>query len=174
MLAAAVITLRPDISVIIGVWGGRDTLAMGLAHREIGKGKVIGIDPWDASASIQDQNEANTKWWGTISHEAAYVDFLDKRAQLDLVEIIAVERMISDYFTPPAKIGLLVIDGNHGPQSIRDVERYAPSVPIGGLCMMDDVHWEGGYVRNATGVLMKMGFEALYKIDESVMFQRVK
>lgn len=173
MLAASVITLRPEISVIIGVWGGRDTFAMGLAHKELGRGRVIGIDPWVAVASVVGQDNANRDWWQSANHEIVYRDFLEKRGELGLNDVVSVQRMISDYFEPPKRIGLLVIDGNHGPQAGRDVDRYAPNVPVGGLCLMDDIGWEGGHVKRASANLCTMGFVSLYEVDSSIMYQRI-
>lgn len=175
LLAASVLTLRPDTSVVIGVWGGRDTFALGLAHKEIGKGQVLAIDPWSASASIQGQNEANRAWWGNSPmHEQVYRDFLQKRGELGLNDWITVERMISDYATVPKRIdGTLVIDGNHGPQASKDVERFVPSVASGALVMLDDVNWEGGEVQKAKTRLLEFGFRSLYTIETSEMFQKI-
>ncbi len=174
-LAASVITIQPQTSVIIGVWGGRDTFALALAHKFIGKGRVLAIDPWVEVASVQGQTtDADRQWWGNISHETVYLDFLKHRKSLGLEEVISVHRMISDYATPSKSIdGILVIDGNHGPNAVRDVERFAPSVEIGGIVLMDDANWSGNFVRQAIEILKQMGFRLLYTVDTSEVFMRV-
>ncbi len=174
-LAASVITLQPQTSVIIGVWGGRDTFALALAHQFIGKGRVLAIDPWVEVASAQGQTtEQDRDWWSKIPHETVCLHFLEHRKSLGLEEIISVQRMISDYADVPKGIdGILVIDGNHGPNAVRDVERFAPSVEIGGLVLMDDVNWSGGFVQQGIAMLKLMGFRSLYTVDTSEVFMRV-
>lgn len=176
LLASSVVTLRPQTSVIIGVWGGRDTFALALAHKEIGKGKVLAIDPWVAAASVQGQdNQADRDWWSNSKmHNDVYFDFLEKRGQLGLNEIIEVQRMTSEYATVPKVIdGCLVIDGNHGPTAIQDVERFAPVVSSGAFLLLDDVHWTGGYVEKGREKLLDMGFRSLLRIDTSEWFQKI-
>ncbi len=174
-LAASVITLQPQTSVIIGVWGGRDTFALALAHKFIGKGRVLAIDPWVEVASVQGQTtDADRMWWSKIPHESVYLHFLEQRKSLGLEELITVQRMISDYAEPPKSIdGILVIDGNHGPNAVHDVQRFAPSVEIGGIVLMDDVNWSGGFVQQGITMLKLMGFRSLYTVDTSEVFMRV-
>lgn len=50
-LAAAVIMLRPSLVVEVGIWAGRSFVPMALALKQIGKGQIIGIDPWKAEES---------------------------------------------------------------------------------------------------------------------------
>lgn len=172
-LAGAVLALRPEVIVEIGVWGGRSLLPLGLAAKEIGQCKVIGVDPWTPSASIQGQQNANLKWWGEQPHEQVYFDFIEKRGQLGLNEVIKIERMTSDYFDPPKQIGILHLDGNHGPQAIKDAEKFGPLVQFGGFCFLDDLHWEGGNVLNALDLLRRVGFVELFRLDAGSMMQRI-
>lgn len=175
MLAASVIALQPETSTIIGIWGGRDTFALGLAHKYIGRGRVMAIDPWASVASVQGQTtDADRNWWQTIDHELVYHDFLRTRSELGLNNTILVYRMISDYADVPKRIdGVLVVDGNHGPNAISDVERFVPSVEVGGLVLMDDANWSGGFVQKAIERVKTMGFRSLYTVDTSEVFQRV-
>ena len=72
----------------------------------------------------------------------------------------------------PEQIGLLVVDGNHGEQSIRDVQRWAPNVTRSGYVYMDDLNWSGGAVQEAERLLLKMGFVPLWPRDEGAFYQR--
>jgi len=173
MLAASVIALQPETSVIIGVWGGRDALSLGLAHKYISKGRVMAIDPWVAVASVQGQSSANRDWWGRQPHEEVYRDFLNHRTALALNDIVLVHRMISDYADVPKRIdGVWICDGNHGPQAITDVNRFAPAIEVGAFAMLDDIGWDGGHVQAARENLLRMGFRSLYTVDTSEVFQR--
>lgn len=176
MLAATVIALRPEISVIIGVWAGRDTFALGLAHKEIGKGKVIAIDPWTANASAKGQTGENKTWWSDQKmHEEIYQGFLEKRGEFGLNDVIEIQRTTSEKAIVPKSIdGILVVDGNHGPAAIMDVERFCPSVEIGAFVLLDDLNWVCGSVQKAAVRILQLGFKEKYRIETGAMYQRIK
>lgn len=172
-LAAAVVALRPLQSVVIGVWGGRDTFALAMAHKAIGHGRVWAIDPWSAKASVDGQAGANKEWWSDqAKHDLVYNRFMENLVDFGLTEFVTVFREKSDRVSPPTGIGVLVSDGNHGPQAIRDVERFAPNVVPGGIAYLDDIHWDGGAVGDSIDKLRKIGFKDLYTRDTGAFFQR--
>jgi predicted O-methyltransferase YrrM len=173
-LAAIIVALKPEISMEIGVWHGRGSIAMALAHREIGKGHVWSIDAWAAEASVEGQvHEADKKHWAQANHEEAYQAFQGKIASNGLQNIVKVFRQRSSLVEPPEGIGLLVIDGNHGPESEKDVVRFASKVKTGGFVYMDDLGWSGGFTAKAAVTLRSMGFSELYALETGAMFQRV-
>jgi predicted O-methyltransferase YrrM len=172
-LAAAVLALRPDIVLEIGIWGGRSFIPMAMAQKEIGKGVVIGIDPWAPAASVEGQvQEADRKHWATADHEGVYRNFMSHIARLDLSGCTRILRSTSTDAAPVENVSLFHLDGNHGPQAIKDVERFAPHVRTGGLMFVDDIGWSGNYVLEASKRLQKMGFTELYKLDTGAMYQR--
>lgn len=173
-LAAAILTLRPKVVVEIGIFRGGSFIPMAMALKETGSGIAIGIDPWNAKASIEGQTGEDLAWWANVDHEAIYREFLGYVNHIGLYDVVQIERKRSDEFQPHGVIDLLHIDGNHGPQSIRDVERYASHIRIGGLCFMDDIGWRGGSVAAAALRLMEMGFVKLYDMDTGAMFQRIR
>lgn len=173
-LAAAIITLRPKTTVEIGVFGGRSLIPMAMTHEFISQGIVIGIDPWDPDESARGQNGANARWWSKLDHKAIYDGFVKQLDALHLHHVVAIHRRKSDDATPPDVIDLLHIDGNHSDQAVRDVERFASHVRIGGLCFADDIAWEGGGVQRAVQKLHEIGFVQLYPLETGAMFQRVK
>lgn len=172
-LASAVLTLRPEISVIIGVWAGRDTFAVAMAHRATGKGKVLAIDPWRCDASARDQTGDHFKFWQNTDHEKIYQEFMAFRIGMNLEQFIDVRRSVSDLIEP-VQTPLLVIDGNHGPQALTDTKRFAPKVDVGGICILDDLEWPGGFVKQSVQWLLQNGFKQLAIIDTSALFQRIK
>lgn len=171
--AAVVLGLRPEVSVEIGVWFGRSSLSMALAHKEIGRGVVHAIDAWSPHASIEGQGEADVKHWAATNHEIAYNSFMQNIQRLELQNIIKIHRAKSQDTEPPKNIGFLVIDGNHGDTAISDVKRYAPNVRTGGLVYCDDLNWSTGSVLRAIAILQTMGFVRLYDIEQGAMFQRI-
>lgn len=173
-LAAAVVALRPEVSVEIGVWGGKSLIPMAMAHKHIGRGYVIAIDPWHPVESAKGQLHAgDVKFWGSADHEAVYGRFMQAVYANDLEKIVRVERKPSDAVEPPQRIDLLSLDGNHGEQVIRDAQRFGLRVRQGGLIFMDDIDWTGGAVRQAMKNLVNAGFERLYDIGTGCVLQRV-
>lgn len=175
--AAVVLATRPANVTVIGVWGGRDTIAAALACQAINSGVVVAIDPWSAQASVEGQlSEADAKWWGEQEkHDAVYRSFIKHINDLGLApKWIDVRRARSDQVEPADGIGLLISDGNHGSQAIRDIERYAPRVNIGGFAYLDDLNWTGGAVLESVKVLQGFGFREIGKRDTGAWFQRIR
>lgn len=171
-LASLIVGLRPPLIVEIGVWRGGSLVPMLLALKATRVGRAIAIDPWAAPASVADQGETDKQWWSAVDHQAAYQAFLGRLAVLGLEEICMVCRRPSDHCEPPDAIGLLHVDGNHGPQAIRDVERFAPKVTPGGILALDDVGWSGGHVERARELAGQLGFAQLYPLGSGVVMQR--
>lgn len=155
-LAMFVLTMRPRTVVEIGVFGGRSLIPMAMALRHLGStGRVVGIDPWSMDASIVGQEGENREWWGKLNHEAIFQGFLTTINKMGLNEVVEIRRMTSDDYEPKNGISILSIDGNHGPQVLRDIKRYAPKVAIGGYLILDDLHWSGGNVNVAFDKLIQ-------------------
>lgn len=172
-LAAIVVALRPSIAVEIGVWRGASVIPILLAMDHVEHGRAIAIDPWNPAASVTDEIPANAKWWGTQDHDRALADFkrrIDHEGVADRCEII---RARSDDAQPPDAIDLLHVDGSHTQQAVRDVERFASRIGVGGVLVMDDLAWDGDGVRNAHELALRMGFRDLYPLGTGVVMRRV-
>jgi predicted O-methyltransferase YrrM len=167
-MASAVVALRPDISMEIGVYGGKSFFPMAFAHRAIGRGRVIGIDPWNGPESAKGQIANHAQYWSTLNHGRIYHDFMRQRKEFGLESVTEIIRFASDDYDPSPGISVLSIDGNHGPQAIKDVERYAPMVKMGGLVFCDDLAWDGSdsdYVAQSLEKLTLLGFVEKYRVQ---------
>lgn len=173
-LAAIIIGFRPQITVEIGVWQGASAIPMAMAHKLIGHGILYANDPWSKDESIAGQlTTPDKEWWGKVDHEKAYENFCHFIHECGVSDVVRVVRCNSDDFTPPEIINLLHVDGRHDDGAIRDVERFAPHVPIGGIVVMDDLDWIGGSVRKAEAKLIEMGFQRLYPLGSGAVYQRI-
>jgi predicted O-methyltransferase YrrM len=178
-LASIVLANRHEISLEVGVWYGKSLLPVALMHQHLGQGKVIAVDPWHSGCSVAGQvNPQDAEWWNRQDiHEVAYRAFDARVRSLELQKFVEVHRMHSDEFDPPQNIGLLSVDGNHGDQAIKDVQRYAPMVKRGGFLVADDLNWTGGSVLRAVELLPDLGFIERYKVVNSqenwAVFQRL-
>lgn len=171
-LAAIVLAIRPAVSVEIGVWGGSSFIPIALAHKYVGSGVVIGIDPWDKSESVKNETPENMAWWSDQDHEKIFGMFSAIVSQLGLEQFAQVWRKTSDRANPPNVIDLLHIDGSHTDQAVRDVVRYASKVRPGGFCVMDDLDWKTGGVRRAEARLLTLGFRRLHALGTGAVYQR--
>jgi hypothetical protein len=173
-LAASVVTIRPEVSVEIGVYSGKGLISLALAHKYVGIGKAIGIDPYSPSASVEGQtNEADKEWWAKLDHNFIYGECLNRITQFKVNNTVELIRKRSDEVEPPKNIGVLRIDGNHGEAVIGDIQRYCPNVVKGGILFLDDIGWSGGAVSRAVEELVIDGWCELYKLDDGAVFQKL-
>lgn len=175
-LACLIMGTRPEVIVEIGVFGGRSFFPMALALKEIGKGLIIGVDPWSPAASVEGQlHPQDVEYWGKqIDHEAVLKRFLEERARLGLNDCSRVMKLRSSEAPVPPFINVLHIDGNHGEQANADARRFAPVVPVGGYAILDDLGWTGGGTDRAASFIQEIGFKRLYDLDSGAVFQRLK
>lgn len=174
-LISTIMALRPQVSVEIGVYAGKSFLPIALAHKETGVGFAIGIDPWNTAAATEGYEGEHFKWWSSQNLESIYNFFQTKIDEYGVRHCCQIIRKKSDDVTPQTDIDFLHIDGQHSDQAIRDVERFASKVRIGGLVCSDDV--TGGFgpgVGRSVEKLKSMGFVQLYTLGEGAMFQRIK
>jgi predicted O-methyltransferase YrrM len=145
-LAALIIETDADLSVEIGVFGGRATLAMAIAHQVTGRGQVVAIDPWEASAALEGDNaKENDEWWAQIDYDAIYERFVTALVHHGLVRQCRIMRERSDTAVrlfSDASISVLHQDGNHSDLvSTAEVDLWAPKVAHGGYWIFDDTDW---------------------------------
>lgn len=179
ILASAVIALRPKISVEIGVWAGKGMISLALAHRHIASGMVYGIDLYSPIVSAEGQvNPADKDWWSKQDHDAMFKIAGDNIIKYGCQNVCQIVRKKSCEVVPMKEIGILVVDGNHGTESIKDFKRYCPNVTIGGLLFADDLNWSGGSVSQAVSLVGSMGFKELYSVENSNenfgVFQKIR
>jgi predicted O-methyltransferase YrrM len=176
-LSAIIVGIRPKIVVELGVWMGGSAIPMAIALRRLGVGQLIAIDSWSAEASTSGQEADHLKWWGEIGaegHERALKTFIGRLEKHGITsERCTVVRKRSDEADVPASIDLLHHDANHGPQAVADIERWAPSVRVGGLLVIDDLHWPGNHVRRARARALELGFVELYPLGTGCVLQRL-
>lgn len=166
-LASIIVALHPKVVVELGVWMGGSAIPMAIALRHLGAGQLIAIDAWSTDASVSGQEIDDSKWWGeTIGadgHERAFQTFIGRLEKHHITsDHCLVVRQRTDEAVVPPSIDVLHHDANHGPQAVLDIARWAPAVRVGGLLVIDDLDWPGGYVRRARDLAIELGFVELY------------
>jgi len=186
-LASIVLAMRPRMVVEIGIWQGGSAIPMLLAMKHVARvehgvaGRFIAIDPWSSAASVAGMaadSEVNTKknieWWSKVDHERVYQVFRARLKKHEVDGICDIRRAPSDDVEPPASIQLLSIDGNHNEQAIRDVDRFAAKVDVGGFLALDDLDWSTGTVKRAHDRALELGFVDRYRLGTGVVMQRTR
>jgi len=137
-----IIRTKPETIVEIGVWGGKSLIPMAYALKYNQKGKVYGIDPWEANESAVGMDGVNKTWWSSAPHEAVFKGLQKKIAEFGLQSFTELVRATSANATPIADIDILHIDGNHSEEmSYLDVDKWVPFVRNGGYIVFDDINW---------------------------------
>lgn len=176
-LAALVLALRPRIIIELGVFAGGSLIPLAMAQQHYarpGQEETWAIDAWSAEASIAGQAGANHAWWANVNHNAVHNKFMRRVEQHGLDQLVRVFRAKSDDVLPPERCDFLHVDANHGEQATRDVERFAPCIPTGGILVLDDLEWDGGGVRRGYDLAISMGFLELYPLGTGAVLQRVR
>jgi tetratricopeptide (TPR) repeat protein len=160
-LANLVLETRAAVSVELGVFGGRGTIAMAMAHQAQQHGTVAGIDPWSAEAAAEGVNDpANDAWWSAVDYEAVLGRFLDAVRRADVTRYVRVIRQRSAAAVlafADGTVSVLHQDSNHSELiSSEEVARWAPRLRSGGYWVADDCDWPT--TARALQMLADLGF----------------
>lgn len=143
VLIDMIVTLKPEVVVEIGVFGGKSLIPMAFALRFNKTGKIYGVDPWSNIASSEGMDGANLNWWSSIDHTKILNDLENKIDKFQLRPQIELIQSTSEDCHPIENIQILHIDGNHSEKtSYLDVTKWVPFVQSGGIIIFDDVNWE--------------------------------
>lgn len=163
-LTSLVFSIHPDVVVEVGTFAGRSAFPMALAMRELGKGKLIAIDAWNASVSAGEETGDSKAWWSNVNHEVILQDFRRGIQEMGLQDIVQVIKSKSDDVEPvPCQI--LHIDGAHSLQALTDCKRFSPLVSTGGFLILDDVNWQLKGPAKALEHALSIGFKELYRVE---------
>lgn len=142
-----VLEVKPEVCVEIGVFGGSSFYPVAAALKYLGKGKIIGIDPWDKLECIKYfdpiEDKANLAWWGVVNFNdicGAYFYMISKYGLENYTMTLKTtsEKAIDQI----SKIDILYIDGNHAEAMMaQDVSLYLPKVRQGGYIWINDTLW---------------------------------
>lgn len=135
----------PQITVEVGVFGGRSFLPMVMAMQYNNKGIGYGIDPWAVQPCLVGNSGDNYEWWSKLDLNKIMVGFINFMHVNKLDNRYCLMRMTSTESVPffqDNSIDILHIDGNHAEDSaLFDVKSWYPKVRAGGYIIFDDANW---------------------------------
>jgi hypothetical protein len=149
LLAELIVAEGLDRLVEIGVYRGRLFLPLARLLTVLGRGEMVGIDPYSASAAVQRDVKRGgvdlVEWPTTVDWSALYSEVTEGIARWGLEGHSRLirersEDAVDDFAA--GSIDLLHVDGNHDLAAVsRDVELFLPRVRDGGIVVMDDISW---------------------------------
>lgn len=145
-LAQLVLQRRAACTVEIGVFGGRGTLSLALAHQLQRFGVVTAIDPWKAQNSLEGANSlANDEWWANLDYGEILNGYLSAIQQHSLGPYIDTRRNSSAQCVHQFSnhsIDIMHQDGNHSEEiSCNEVELWSSKIKPQGYWVSDDTNW---------------------------------
>lgn len=145
-MAELVVGTCARLSVELGVFGGRGTLAFATGHAFLGYGYTVGIDPWAKAACVDPDNDTvNQEWWQAQDLEAIYQTAVQSLIAAKLLPHWQLLRMTSAEargMFGAATIDVLHQDSNHSTAvSCEEVRSWAPAMRPGGIWICDDAKW---------------------------------
>jgi hypothetical protein len=132
LLAELIVAEELTRVVEIGVYRGRLFLPLGRLMARLGRGEMVGIDPYSAGAAVQRDVELQSidlvRWPSTIDWEAMYREVSDGIGRWKMGESARLIRKRGEEAprrVADAPIDLLHGDGNHHPAAVTpDGELY--------------------------------------------------
>lgn len=168
------------MSLELGVFGGRSLIPIAMAHKEAGRGFVLGVDSWSRAASLEGTNDqANAEWWASLNYSSIYKSCTDAIDHFNLNDVCGTVRMKSLIFgtlIANDSVSLLHQDSNHSEEvTCAEVMMFAPKIMKGGIWVSDDSNWST--VKPSLKMLEGFGFDMLgeYENDQGkyTVFKKV-
>jgi len=135
-----------QLTIELGVFGGRSLLPMAYAHKHKESGYVIGVDAWNKGAALEGVNDPlNDEWWSAIDYNGIYDECAKAINKNNLFDYCSIIRMKSEQFAilcPDNSVDIIHADSNHSEEiTTKEVELFLPKLKSGGIWIADDTGW---------------------------------
>lgn len=172
-----------QLSVELGVFGGKSLIALALGHKHKGSGVVLGFDPWNNKACLEDEGNdpKNNEWWASLDMEKIYQSCLFHMKINDVEGFCETIRLrnqgIANAFADET-FDIIHQDGNHNFTAITgELKAWIPKLKMGGLWIADDTSWietQEGYALLPTFGLEKIETHAYDDGTEWQVWRKIK
>lgn len=146
MLYDLVLSCNSQISIELGVFGGRSLIPIALAHKEKGSGFVLGIDAWNKEAATTGSNSAeNNEWWEKVNYHQIYqscIEAIENNLVSDFCGTVKMKSETLGILVRDNSIDLLHQDSSHNIETIiKELEIWIPKLKHGAYWIADDTDW---------------------------------
>jgi predicted O-methyltransferase YrrM len=168
MLADLIETHDCDAALEVGICCGRSLIPMALTMKHLGRGYVIGVDPWSNQEATKIAiSVEHDRWWSDVDFVRIKRSFFAGLLTFGVLPFVKILELNSEQaFAALAdqKFDLIHIDGGHSEeQAYRDVANWSTLLDSGGILVMDDIQWET--VKKAHAWILEH-YEALQEVSE--------
>lgn len=172
-----------QISIELGVFGGRSLIPIALAHKAKSSGFVLGIDAWNKEASTEGSGafkegvtaQQNDEWWSKVNYPAIHagcIAAIDKYALNDYCGTVRMRTLSVGTLLKDNSIDLLHQDSNHSEEiSCAEVELYFSKMKEGSYWVSDDTDWTT--TQKSQELLMDKGFTLIGDYGSYKVFQKI-
>ena len=169
-----VIESNSQLTIELGVFGGRSLLPLAFAHKHKDSGVVIGVDAWNKFASLEGTNDpANNEWWEKIDYNEIYDGCAKAIQDNHLYNWCSIIRMKSEQFAilcPDNSVDVIHADSNHSEEiTTKEVQLFLPKLKPGGIWIADDTGWPT--LQKAISMLSEQ-CEVIDKQDNYMIFKK--
>lgn len=131
----------------VGIYGGRSLIPMALTMKHLGRGTVIGIDPWSNGEAAKAASDAkDTKWWTSVDLDhikRCYFAALFKFDVISFVKTLEITSAQAMAALAGHRFDLVHVDGGHSEQqAYGDVNAWSTFLSETGILVLDDINWE--------------------------------
>lgn len=162
-------------SVDVGVYRGRSFFPQAIAFRALGRGTVLGVDPFSSGDAVEVDNPPLRNQLEQFVRETDF-DALFREVALrieeeDLARFAGLRRQTSGAALPELigegiRASLVHIDGNHDTSMVmEDVRNALTMVEPGGFIVIDDISWSS--VRPAVDFARGVGDLVYARVDSA-------
>lgn len=168
---------KSNLTLEIGVYGGRSFIPMALAHKKLNSGICIGIDPWCNNKSTENYQpgDTNYNWWKNVDINRIYSNVLDA---INYYQIENHTLLIRDTSLNVVNnlnkesIDIIHQDGNHSESiSCEEVLQFSDKLKYNGYWIMDDTDWETTF--KAQKILLNLGYILYENHDGWKIFKKL-
>lgn len=170
-------TSDSQLTVELGVFGGRSLIPMALAHKQKGTGFCIGIDSWKKDTSLHGTNDpANDEYWSNVDFPSVYRSVqqaIELHSLQDYCDTLRISSQAAAKLFNDSVIDILHQDSAHNVETItEELELWIPKLKVGGYWIADDTDWKeakGGYNK-----LPEYGLELIEDHEKWQIWRKVK
>lgn len=168
ILFDTVIKSDSQLTVELGVFGGRSLSAFAMAHKQKKSGFVIGIDAWKAQVAIEGTNSPlNDEYWkNTVNYKDIYnacQNMIYFNHLEDYCDTLRMRSQNASVLFQKNTIDIIHQDSGHNVETITDeLKLWIPKLKIGGYWIADDTDWveaiEGYSHLSEHGLILEQDF----------------